>query len=586
MLLSLFAGRATAMDKIIGYCAEDTTNHHAEGVKNQVAYIGATVKFPASTMQAYKGNKITKIRIAVGEGLTTTRVIIRVGSLTARPAVNQLAGTVLRGWNEIELDSPYEIDGSDIYVGYSGNQPYNKQCIWFDGGSDIEDAMWVHDGSSWDDYNGKGYGPLMIQAVVSGDNFVDADIAVTKIKLDKTYYKSGETATAAFSFENLGKTDFSNIGYTYQIDDNPAIAGESPLSLASGESQTVTSTIDLSGIGEGLHSLKVSLVQPEGSADEVADNDAMTYSLPVYEKEYAKKVLLEHFTTLACTNCPAGEQVLRYATSDRDDIVWVAHHAGYRTDELTIDPSKTYLGFGVTGAPMAMLDRRFIPLAYGSSVDSYPPFQIGWQSATMGGKVVKTFIDYCAEMKAFASVSAASVYDEATRQLSITVTGESNDIFQTVVPNTKLTIFLTENNVTTKHAQIGATDGNGYTHNHVIRQVLTETYGDDITWNGNSFEATKVVTLPEDWKPEDLNVVAFIAKPYNANNAADSEVQNVCISPVQASSGISSIAADQQADSIEIFTIDGRKVETMGRGLYIVKERFGNSVKTRKHIHY
>lgn len=570
LLLTMFVSTSMATERIIGYCSEDTTGHYPTGVKNQVAYIGATVKFPASMMQAFKGNKLTKIRIAVGEGLTTTRVIIRVGAITARPVVNQLAGTVLRGWNEITLDTPYEIDGSDIYVGYSGNQPYNKKCIWFDGGKDVEDAMWVHDGSSWDNYNGKGWGALMIQAVVSGDNFADADISVSKIKLDKTYYKAGETAIAEFTFENLGKVDFSNVGYSYQIDGGKTIEATNTLNIASGESQKVSQSIDLTGIDEGIHSLKVALALPEGAADEVADNDTLTCQLPVYENEYAKKVLLEHFTTLACINCPYGDQVLQYANSGRDDVVWVSHHAGYRTDELTISESQTYLDFGVTGAPMAMLDRTFIPLAYGSDVDSYPPFQIGYQSSAMGGKMVGSFMDYCAAVKAFASVSASNTYDETSRQLTVTVNGECNGIYQSLIPNSKLTIFLTENNVTTKHIQTGTS--NGYTHQHVIRQVLTETYGDDITWNGNNFEATKTVTIPDTWKPADLNVVAFISKPFNANNASDSEVQNVCVSPVQAPAGINGVEAGEVTGKAHYFTVDGRRVESMESGVYIVKK--------------
>lgn len=195
--------------------------------------------------------------------------------------------------------------------------------------------------------------------------------------------------------------------------------------------------------------------------------------------------------------------------SGRDDVVWAAHHVGYRTDELTISPSSSYMNFGVTGAPMCTLDRMVV-----SSDSSYPAFSIGYTSAAQGGSMVKEYMDGLVAVPTFAKVDVSCAYDESSRQLTVTAKGERNGIFEQLHPNVCLTMFITEDNVTAKTVQTGTTDD--YTHDHVLRAVLTDTFGDDVTWNGNAFESTKTVTLDGSWKPADITAIAFISKPLAA----------------------------------------------------------------------
>ena len=99
-----------------------------------------------------------------------------------------------------------------------------------------------------------------------------------------------------------------------------------------------------------------------------------------------------------------------------------------------------------------MVDRTKIPAATDTN---YPPFGIGYSNTIAGAKIVTSYMDYCAAIPAFVSVSIENEYDPQTRQLSITVNGERNAIFNTFYPKANISVFLTENGILAKTAQSG-----------------------------------------------------------------------------------------------------------------------------------
>lgn len=592
-IITLLNIKASATERTIGYCPDEiSSNVYPVGVKGQSVYLSAAVKFPSSMMEGLKGNKLTKIRIGIGAGLTNTRVWVRVGSLDSTPVILQSAGNTTEGWNEITLDSPYEIDGSEIYVGYSGRQPSDAYCIWFDG-EDNPNAMFINDGS-WADYYGKGWGSLLIQGIVSGDNFADDDLAVESAILDSTYYRSGSKATANITLSNQGKNDVESLSYSYQIDDAEPVSETVSGSLPSSERVSLSKEIDLAGVAEGVHTLKIFLNKDDASKDEISSNDTISRQLLVYTNQYKRNILLEHFTTIPCVNCPYGNNVLNYATKDRDDIVWVAHHVGFRRDELTITDSYYYLDFGVNSAPMSMLDRRAIP-----GYTEIPPFGIGYTNTAQGGNIVKAMMDYCASIPAFTEVESKCEFDESSRKLTVNVSGECNGIFRTLTPETRLTIFITENNVEAKAVQTGTT--NERTHQHVIRKVLTEAFGNEIEWNGNKFEYSTETVLEDTLKAADIKAVAFISKPFNSSDVNDAEVLNACESSITGLTAIKSLDAEGcnvsikdgsvtvsgPYDTVKVYNANGTETgkANLTRGLYIVKVTSGGRTTTKKLIY-
>lgn len=591
-ILLLSAFKIEAVEKTLGYCPDEIPDNVKKvGNAGQSNYVSSGIKLPTATLAGMKGNKITKIRFAIGAGMSNVRVWIRRGDLSSTPVLLESAGATVEGWNEVKLSTPYTIDGSDLYVGYSGRQPSSNLVIWL-AGDDNPNATFINDGS-WYDYYGKGWGSLLIQAVVEGDNFADNDLALENLATDSTYYRTGGTAKISFSVANTGKKDAESAALSWQIDNAQPVAAGTTGALSSGQRTKLSADVNLDNVAEGVHTLRVFITQPQGSADVVANNDTIERKLLVYQNTYKKKVLLEQFTTIPCVNCPYGDAVLALATKNRDDVVWVAHHSGFRTDELTIAESEKLLAFGVNGAPMAMLNRVVTPI---SQQQGIAPFSIGYTNAQAGGDYVSQMMDYCAARTAMADVQVKCDYNEASRLLTVTTTGTCNGIFTSLVPQTALSIMLTENNVYAKQVQVGTQDE--HIHSHVLRAMLTNAFGDDLTWNGNTFESVKTITLDKAWKPADMYVAAFISIPYATGGATGSEVINSTSTPVGNVLGITTATTNKPTVTIvnglvkvngsynfvEVYTADGARVapNNLAHGLYIVKVGTTAGVATRK----
>jgi len=578
----------------LGYCSDEiSANADPIGVQGQAVSIGAAIRIPVSKMAGLKGGKITKIRIGTKSGLTGIYVWIR-SSLDGKAEVLQRLGNTTDGWNEVALDTPYEITGEEIYIGYSGKQPAGVMAVLANE-EEQKGATYLSIENEWTDYYGKGFGALYIQAIAQA-TLPETDLAIGDFTMDKTFYKTDEPLNFSFNLSNEGTKSISGYSISYRINDGEEITEDINKSINAGAKETYSKEIPANDYGEGTHQIKVYISKLAGGAiDEIALNDTLKGTFSIYATSYPHKILLEQFTTINCVNCPYGGKVLTAAISERDDVVWVAHHVGYGTDELTLSESGDYLKFGVSGAPAAMIDRTKIPAATDTS---YPPFGIGYSNTIAGAKIVTSYMDYCAAIPAFVSVSIENEYDPQTRQLSITVNGERNAIFNTFYPKANISVFLTENGILAKTAQSGA--NKNYVHNHVLRAILTETFGNNIEWENNKFTYTTTTTLDEAWIAGRMNVIAIVNKPFDAQTSPnDAQVLNVEESAIDDPT-YDSITEQQLSElnlhvengrvvitgnhDLEIYTTNGMRVqnEALPKGFYLIRIiADGNTIHTK-----
>ena len=578
----------------LGYCSDEiSANADPIGVQGQAVSIGAAIRIPVSKMAGLKGGKITKIRIGTKSGLTGIYVWIR-SSLDGKAEVLQRLGNTTDGWNEVALDTPYEITGEEIYIGYSGKQPAGVMAVLANE-EEQKGATYLSIENEWTDYYGKGFGALYIQAIAQA-TLPETDLAIGDFTMDKTFYKTDEPLNFSFNLSNEGTKSISGYSISYRINDGEEITEDINKSINAGAKETYSKEIPANDYGEGTHQIKVYISKLAGGAiDEIALNDTLKGTFSIYATSYPHKILLEQFTTINCVNCPYGGKVLTAAISERDDVVWVAHHVGYGTDELTLSESGDYLKFGVSGAPAAMIDRTKIPAATDTS---YPPFGIGYSNTIAGAKIVTSYMDYCAAIPAFVSVSIENEYDPQTRQLSITVNGERNAIFNTFYPKANISVFLTENGILAKTAQSGA--NKNYVHNHVLRAILTETFGSNIEWENNKFTYTTTTTLDEAWIAGRMNVIAIVNKPFDAQTSPnDAQVLNVEESAIDDPT-YDSITEQQLSElnlhvengrvvitgnhDLEIYTTNGMRVqnEALPKGFYLIRIiADGNTIHTK-----
>ena len=121
------------------------------------------------------------------------------------------------------------------------------------------------------------------------------------------------------------------------------------------------------------------------------------------------------------------------------------------------------------------------------------------------------------------NVNITHTYNEANRQLAVTVSGKAIQ----ALPNARVNVWLTQSNI--KAFQLKG--GDDYTHNHALRTILTDTWGEPLVLTpDNKYEMTFRCQVPEKVGEfpivlEDLEIVAFVAD-YDATNSFNCRVHN------------------------------------------------------------
>ena len=99
----------------IGNCNTRITSSVAIGADHG----GSAIFFPATTMEGYKGCKISKVQI--GMDVTTSGGALQLflsHDLKEEPFYTETVDATKRGWNTFALKEPYVIDGQALYIGY------------------------------------------------------------------------------------------------------------------------------------------------------------------------------------------------------------------------------------------------------------------------------------------------------------------------------------------------------------------------------------------------------------------------------------------------------------------------------------
>lgn len=541
----------------LGYCDDDLTGAEAYGINAEVRLSGA-IHLPLSTMQRYKGGRVTRIRVALGEGVEKPSVWIRT-SLTESSKVSQSISQPVSGWNEVELNRQFTIDGNDLYIGFTFTQPKGVKGILTKGEGNEHTSLMGID-NEWDDFHDSGIGILCIQAIVEAD-LPEHDLGIIAVETDSLFYHQSGKMQVTATIENLGTADTEGYYLIWSIDGQDVNADkilyEAP---APGEVFTISKSFGLNSLSEGTHQAEVKLIG--GEKDEKADNNICQATFYSYESSYKRNVLLEHFTSLPCVNCPPVDQLLEDVISTRGDVIWAAHHVGYLNDEFTLDASEPYVKFGVIGNPMVMFDRY--------AIAETPAFTIGNYSAEQ----LQATINTMAARPAFVQLNTHLEADG--NKLIATVTGEARSFFQVLYPRATVNVFIVEDDVLANGTQAG--DSNKKRHDNIVRAILTRQTGDLPTWKeDNTFYLTYTAEAENSWNLPKLRVVAFItAAADRATGYPTGEVLNASQLSILQEGINETMVNDRPA---RWYTIDGRQTDTLHLtpGLYIIHD--GKSIR-------
>ena len=219
-----------------------------------------------------------------------------------------------------------------------------------------------------------------------------------------------------------------------------------------------------------------------------------------------KKILLEEFTGIHCGNCPDGHAMAnKLHTAKPEDVFIIAVHAGYyatpgadQADLRTDDGIELHDFFGADSYPSGMVNR----IPYGNE------YAI---SRSLWAKQARIIISDIAPVNLMVNCE----YDDFYEKITVTVDGYW--VEDSPSDSARLSVALLQNNI--QAYQAGSGIGDDYIHQHILRDYITDAFGDLITTNkkGEYFTATYTYTLPEDYRgvvvvPEQLELIAFVTE--------------------------------------------------------------------------
>lgn len=556
-----------------GYCGEMTTTIGWSSVSSVM--LRGAIEIPGDVSQRFKGAKITKVRVGIGEGsFSESSIFISQGIEDEEFIYEQEVDFVPVAWNEIAFTEPYELDGDPFFVGYQSTAVSTSGVGVYPFGVSEEisnpygDYIATFDGESWESMHlgDANLGNVCIKLILEGDCLPQYDLQLQSITL-KEYVRTGDEFSIKGVIKNCGimPVDFYDVEYRIGDSDPVTVTLDTRLEPTAAESFSIDG---LKVDADGEYEVKVTITDLDGHADEWGDDNTQTATVNALSNMAEKKVLLENFSTAACTNCPRVHEMVENALKNRDNVAWVVHHTGYNSDTYTIDASREYLAFypsAGTFAPAIMLDRTNLR-ELGANASSYGSDTPIFLPTTQ--EDLESYIDYCLGQPTFVNIKIEDAYDKETRELSVKVSGQTAMEFE---QSTYMNVFLAESGMV--NYQAGG--GNNYVHNHAIRATMSEIWGDEIVYNEDgTYEKTYTMTLNNAWKPENMDIVAFITyfvKDVNGCTVQNTEfkklnydgagVDNIDNNSMSVWTSGNTIFINGNYKHAEVYTIDGQLVK-------------------------
>jgi len=554
----------------LGFCHGESATR--SGIElNGKGWTEAAIRLSEGSLSAYKDADITAVRAALVNrvNVDTLRVWVRddlYGPNLAEGTITRKSEpAVVKGWNEVELDTPLKVSGDKpLYIGYSLHQKANVQAVSVVGEGIIDTSFYRFNDGEWNDISDKGV--LSIEALLSGSSIAHYDLGVINAQVFPYTALSPSAVMVKALVANFGLETVDGWTMGCYAD---GVGGITHIekSLAPNYFENVSFVMDSGTVVSPDAVWTVSIAGIDGHEDEKSGNNSVNAICT-----YRKNVLIEEFTTEKCSNCPAMATRMHMMLDERKDkadvINVVCHHAGFGIDYFTKECDNEYLWFYNNGdalyAPAIMVDRS----TDFSGKNNTPVFLP--QNDELG---VAT--DAALDRTANCMVSLALDYDEETGRLQVAAGCVRNDRFTS--KNATLTLYLTEDNVNAK-SQEGSTGL--YMHQHLIRDY-SSVWGVPVDWDGDTFSSAWETMVDSEWKFKDLKVIGVLAD-YNPEDPTDCRVWNSASVNLDEEPPVSGAVKDVSETGrriLAIYDLSGNIVMEPVSGFYIVRYEDGDSLK-------
>lgn len=566
-----------------GYC--NGVDPVAFGTKNTGK---CAIYIPADVAQVYKGFTVTAVKYGLAAQASNVEVFI-TKDLNADPIVTKKAAVsnVYKGWNEVALTTPYEIDGEGFYIGYS----YSGENVSMGVTSTFsENACWADLGDGWKNYTtemGETAKALAIQARITGDN-LPLDLMLYTEQKDIAVQK-GEPCKFDFSVKNLSAVVVRNLQVGYSIDGGEETVCDFKATMGSNIDKSFT--IEHDGFDVvGNHTLKLRIVSINGKDDAYAPNSELVLGLNVKNSLPIQRIIVEEGTGTWCPNCPRGIVAVHKASEAFPDrFIGIAVH---RQDAME---TNSYAELQFDGYPSSYINRNLK-----SSID--PSFD-----------AFKTAVNNVSERVPVMGVEANAEYTDATKS-KISVEALTTFVSEHKGIDYRLSFVLLEDGVkgyTQANNYAGGSVEMGgfeklpnpatidmdhvarmnYSYNGIEGSIPTDVEADETTRYTTTLDMPSTIQNPDNC---DLVVLVLDANTGRIENGVKVELGKHTTDIYDAEQLLipdfsfqgDRLNVDGFSGSVRIFTADGVEVSNcnLAPGMYIVKATAGNQTVTKKLI--
>lgn len=637
------AGELEANQRYINYSYDESYVWPATFPADTQGAISLGTLFYSDAFKKFEGCKIVGARFYVNIPIGASKVgICHVKIENGTPYVGDILASkevpsTVAHWNYVWFDEPYKIDTKnfDGLLPYYDFTPSNMSA---DAGYPIAssgtyagtcgalaygDIDGKHDPSTWawqPIYLGTDGSNLMIQLIIEKEdgNFILHDLVMGKMAM-VPFAKSGNTTGLAFTCHNDGRDNITNVKFGIEVDGekmgtftyDKTTAGDAFREITDADNSNIQVGLPIDknwGIGEHEVTVYPVLVEGEKPAGDLT-NDKLTTKFKVYKDNFDRtKNLVEFYACQLSKYTYFADQVLTKTAKARedDDLAIVSIHGESQqvnedgsvetlSDVFTVPEANKLAYYSTPSDGSGAFNRYF----YDNDVINYEKaltVNMAAQEASDQENVVgmlNTIINESATYyPSFSTISIDSKLDDATGKLSIKVMGKLINQYQKLIgDDARLTVYLTEDKVIGKQNTGGSIAKPRFTHNYVLRKIVTGTLGDALQTNGNSYENDYEIELDDAWKSQNMHIIAFVSRPMKeqekdgktalASAMNDLWVDNTNMVVVGDSdlTGISDVINWNDVKEVSRYTIDGQKLNAPMKGVNLVKLSNGKTIK-------
>lgn len=588
----------------LGYCNTAFNPYYTRYFYEQTDQpheFGAAIYLSPEYLAKYKGDKISSIHFALWEeaGEHYTVFVTRDLGFPSAPLQPLSHATVTRGnfhtgWNAVSID-PVTITGNEgLYVGWLSavskeEAMHGNYTLDHTKGQHNYEDNWIMDSQGrWFRVQKTVALNLMIRAYAEGENIPATDAGLTNLDgADVIWQNNASNYQAVLT--NYGADAINTVSLSFLSDGNVFDTQQlSGLNIAHNDRMTVQIS-DVKYPDEGNHRLSFRIDGINGEADSDPSDNLQEIDIFVVSQDAEpckRNILFEEMTSELDREAPHANFVFNAAIESRreaqdlDDVIWVKHHVdgvgkrkdGNPWDTYAQNEDREYIRFyegypadGCDFTPAVTLDRNIINGMQETSGIAY----FVQDEIELSG-----LFDICAMIPTYLEVCPTLDYNADTRRLDITIdagTRLKQMIHQTCL---HLTVYVVEDNLTSflqrtnaETAEYLNADGT-YTQNGVIRAYPAGVWGEEVEIIDNSIHREYSLTLPADWNPANMRVVAFVHNYEEDALRGNNTVYNAAQVRLSDLESIKTIPADRLTGTY--YDLQGRATTHPSNGIYII----------------